>query len=157
MRISTKGRYSLRAMIDVAFYGKKRPVRLKELADRTEISRNYLVQLFQQLKKAKLVKSVRGPTGGFVLTRPAKNITVKDILSAVNESFTPVQCLEDSNGRKPLHDCSRFPDCVARNFWMKLKDKVEDFFEETTLEELHQQARSAYYKDVPEQDVDFSI
>lgn len=154
MRISTKGRYSLRAMIDVAFYGKKRPVRLKELSERTEISRNYLVQLFQQLKKAKLVKSVRGPTGGFVLMKPAKSINVKEILIAVNESFVPVGCLESGSGG---FKCKRAPECVARKLWGKLKSKVEEVLEQTTLEELHQDMSDNYYKDIPGRDVDFSI
>ncbi|GAB4305411.1 MAG: Rrf2 family transcriptional regulator [Myxococcota bacterium] len=154
MRISTKGRYSLRAMIDVAFYGKKRPVRLKELSERTEISRNYLVQLFQQLKKAKLVKSIRGPTGGFVLMKPAKSITVKDILVAVNESFVPVACLEENSRRKV---CARAPTCTARAFWRELKKQVEGYFANVTLDELYQREKEMYYKDVPQNNIDFSI
>ena len=134
MRISTKGRYSLRAMLDVAYYGNKRPVRLKELAERTEISRNYLVQLFQQLKKAELVRSIRGPTGGFILMRPPRQITVKDVLQAVSESFIPVACLEN-DGRDV--DCNLMDDCIMRDFWMDFKVRVESFLEETTLEELY--------------------
>lgn len=132
MKLSTKGRYGLKAMIDLAVHSIDGQVALKSIAERQELSENYLEQLFALLKKAKLVKSIRGSQGGYMLSRDAKMITVGDILRALEGSLAPVDCVLDDDSST----CKRSEACVTRNVWKKIYNKINETVDSITLNEL---------------------
>ena len=132
MKLSSKGRYGVRAMLDVAVHESIGPVTIKSISQREGISLNYLEQIFNQLRKAGLVRSVRGPGGGFLLNRRPKEIKVMDIMKALKEAVTPVNCLND---KEKVH-CKYLTSCPPRLLWRKLGDKIREVLEETSLEDL---------------------
>lgn len=134
MKISTKGRYAVRAMTDLAYHSKKLPISLSHISVRQDISLHYLEQLFVKLRRAGLVKSVRGPGGGYLLSREAKKINLKDVLLAVDEEIYPVECIR-ANGRKK-NPCERLDDCVTRLIWKRLGDEIFKTLESITIQEL---------------------
>lgn len=131
MKISTKGRYALRLMLDIALYGEEAPVRMKDTASRQDISVKYLEQIVSLLVKAGYLKSIRGPQGGYQLMYPAGEYTVGMILRVTEGSLAPVSCLEgDRNG------CERSAGCVTLRIWRELKDAVDGVVEKYTLQDL---------------------
>lgn len=130
MKISTKGRYGLRIMTDLAVNGKDGPVALKEIAERENLSEKYLEQIINLLSKEGLVKSVRGAKGGYHLTKSPKEITVEDILKATEGSLAPVACAED-NGR-----CENYCDCVTSFIWTQIYEATISVVSSITLEDL---------------------
>ena len=118
MKISTKGRYGLRIMTDLAVYGGEGCVSLKDIAEREHLSEKYLV------------KSVRGATGGYHLTRPAEEISVEDILKATEGSLAPVACAED-NGK-----CENYCDCVTSFIWTRIYEATIEVVSKITLKDL---------------------
>ena len=132
MKLSTKGRYGLRAMLDLALYSNDAYVPLCQIAERQSISENYLEQLFAKLKKAKLVKSTRGAQGGYSLAKTAREITVGDILRALEGSLTPVDCsmLNDEL------ECNEEDYCVTKYVWKKISDSINKVVDEITLKDL---------------------
>jgi len=131
VRISTKGRYAVRALTDLACYSKNKPLSLSTISERQKISLYYLEQLFVKMRRAGLVKSVRGPGGGYCLAKEANNISVWDVLSAVNERMYLVDCLQNSDGI-----CDMVDSCVTRLIWKKLGDKIGDELKQITLKKL---------------------
>ena len=131
MIISTKGRYALRFMIDLASHGDDACINLKEIAARQEISVKYLEQIVIRLCQADLLVSVRGAHGGYCLTRNAKEYTVADILAATECSLSPVACLST-----PENNCPHREKCTTLPFWEKLNDLVQGYLTSTTLEDL---------------------
>lgn len=132
MKISTKGRYGLKAMLDLALHESEGLMPLKNIAERQELSENYLEQLFASLKKADLVKSIRGSQGGYLLGAPADSITVGAILRALEGSMAPVDCVvEDEN-----NVCSRNEFCVTRGIWLKIRDSINQVIDGITLQDL---------------------
>ena len=136
MKLSTKGRYGLRAMIDLARYSEKEPVSIGSVAARQEISERYLEQLVALLKKAGLVKSIRGASGGYVL---AKN-SVGDILRALEGSLEPVKCaaFDTTTGE----GCMASDGCVTKYVWQKINDSINDTVNQIMLDELIQESKS---------------
>lgn len=130
MKISTKGRYGLRIMTDIADNEINGCVSISDIALREHLSEKYLEQITTLLSKAGLVKSVRGSKGGYHLTRPAKEITVQDILTATEGSLAPVACAEDSEC------CENYCDCVTSFIWTKIYNAVTDVVSKISLEEL---------------------
>lgn len=130
MKISTKGRYGLRIMTDIAVHGGEECVPLKDIAEREHLSEKYLEQIINLLGKENLVKSVRGAKGGYHLTRSAEKITVKDILMATEGSLAPVACAAD-NGC-----CENYCDCVTSFIWTEIYDAVIGVAEKITLKDL---------------------
>ncbi|MBR5872755.1 MAG: Rrf2 family transcriptional regulator [Oscillospiraceae bacterium] len=128
MMISTKGRYGLRLMLDLATEGSKRPVPVKEIAKRQNISEKYLEQIISPLSKAGLVKSIRGAQGGYVLTRPATEITAGDILRAAEGTIAPVECCESG--------CDRSDGCVTFGLYKKIQDAVDSVVDSVTLADM---------------------
>ena len=118
MRVSTRGRYALRLMLDLAMNNTGEPVRLKDVAKRQEISEKYLEQIISILNKAGFVKSVRGPAGGYSLKRKPEEYTVGMILRLTEGSLAPVDCVEDGT------DCGRADQCVTVLLWKKLNDAI---------------------------------
>jgi Rrf2 family protein len=140
MQISTSGRYGLRSMVDLTLHGSEGPLALRTIADRQGISESYLEQVFNSLRKAGLVKSLRGAQGGYELGRPAKEISVGDILRALEGPIVPVHCVgELTDGQV----CPRENFCITRPFWEELKDIVNDFLDKKSLQNLADQARLA--------------
>ncbi len=132
MKISTKGRYAVLAMIDLARNSQTHPIPLPEIAARQDISQHYLEQLFVKMRRANLVKSTRGPGGGYVLGLPPSKVTMKAVLAAVEEHVKPVDCGESP----PSTPCPNVPKCGSRLLWRKLEAAIDRTLEETTLEEL---------------------
>ena len=131
MRISTKGRYALRLMLDLAINNSGDPIRLKDVAKRQEISEKYLEQIISVLNKAGYVRSVRGPQGGYTLQRQPKEYTVGMILRLTEGSLAPVECVVEDAAQ-----CDRENDCVTRILWKKLNDAINGVVDGITLEDL---------------------
>jgi len=137
MRVSTKGRYGVRAMFELARNYGSYPVSVKTIAEQQEISIPYLEQILNQLSKARLVRSVKGPGGGFLLAKKPEDIKIIDIILALGETVNPVFCVEDLEDNQ----CHRAPGCVARLFWKKLGNKLREVLENTTLKDLCEWAK----------------
>ena len=131
MKISTKGRYALRLMLDLASNDSGTPIRLKEVAKRQGISEKYLEQIISILNKAGFVRSVRGPQGGYSLSRTPADYTVGMILRLTEGSLCPVDCAAEENG-----SCDREDTCVTRMLWKKLDDAISSVVDHVSLEEL---------------------
>ena len=132
MKLTTKGRYAVMAMADLASYSNNKPVSLSEISLRQNISLAYLEQLFIRLKEQKLVKSVRGVKGGYALNLPASEIKLSKIFYAVNEEIKTLNCKKDS--KKGCNNKS--VKCITHNLWDKLDTHINGFFENVKLEEL---------------------
>jgi Rrf2 family iron-sulfur cluster assembly transcriptional regulator len=132
MKLTTKGRYAVMAMADLATNESLKPVNLKEISIRQNISLSYLEQLFLKLKNNHLVKSVRGPQGGYVLIKKAKDIKLSSIIFAVNEEVKTLNCKKDSK-----KGCGgRTVKCITHNLWDDLEKHINGFFESKNLNEL---------------------
>ncbi|MBQ7863935.1 MAG: Rrf2 family transcriptional regulator [Lachnospiraceae bacterium] len=131
MKISTKGRYALRLMIDLATNDAGEPIRIKEVAARQGISDKYLEQIISVLNKAGFVKSVRGPQGGYILKKKPEEYTVGMILRLTEGSLAPVACVEEEET-----DCERQGGCVTYILWKKLNDAISDVVDTVTLQDL---------------------
>ncbi len=133
MKISTKGRYALRLMLDLGLYHTGNPVSLKDVATRQGISDKYLEQIISVLNKAGYVRSIRGAQGGYVLTKEPSEYTVGMILRLTEGDLTPVSCVgAEAAG------CERRGDCVTARVWEKIYDAVSDVVDGITLEDLLQ-------------------
>lgn len=131
MKISTRGRYALRIMLDLALADSGSPVRVKDIAARQEISEKYMEQIISVLNKAGFVRSVRGPQGGYFLTKSPSEYTVGMILRLTEGSLAPVECLEYEE-----RGCSRREDCVTLLLWKKLDTAIREVVDTVTLEDL---------------------
>lgn len=136
MKISTKGRYALRLMLDLALQEGEGPVPLRDVARRQDISDKYLEQIVTQLGRADLVRSVRGAGGGYLLTRPAAEYTVGEILRALEGSLAPVTCAEDPSC------CCRSEACVTMEVWSQIAEAVSGVVDHTTLQDLVDKAKA---------------
>ena len=135
MRMSTKAQYAVRAMVNLNLYSEGSPVSLRDISMRESISLTYLEQLFVKLRRGQIVKSVRGPGGGYLLARLAREIQVDEIIDSVEESLVPVACMDSKRG------CACDDQCVTHNVWLGLGERIRDFLASITLEELTQEAR----------------
>lgn len=131
MKISTKGRYALRLMLDIAKYGVEGPVRVKEIAKRQDISVKYLEQIISILTKAGYVRSTRGPQGGYRLGKDPEEYTVGMILKLTEGNLAPVECLVT-----PENTCDRSEDCVTLRIWKELNEAIESVVEKYTIADL---------------------
>lgn len=137
MKLSTKGRYGLRAIIDLARYSENEPVSINSIAARQKISEGYLEQIVSLLKKGGLVKSIRGAFGGYVLAKDAKDISVGDVLRALEGSLEPVKC----GAFHPEEACSAADGCVTKYVWQKINESITQTVDGICLEELVQESR----------------
>jgi len=131
MKISTKGRYALRLMLDLALSDKEKPIRIREIAERQKISDKYLEQIISILNKAGFVRSVRGPQGGYLLTKRPEEYTVGMILRLTEGSMVPVECINENAA-----DCPRTEDCATLIVWQKLNDAIGEVIDGITLADL---------------------
>jgi Rrf2 family transcriptional regulator, iron-sulfur cluster assembly transcription factor len=129
MRLTTKGRYAVTAMLDLALHKNQGPVSLADISQRQAISLSYLEQLFAKLRKQSLVSSVRGPGGGYELHRDSGAIFIAEIIDAVNESVDTTKC----QGRG---DCQGGETCLTHYLWQDLSDQIHTFLEGISLEDL---------------------
>lgn len=145
MRISTRGRYALRAMIDLALHAEAGPVLRHEIAERQGISAEYVAQLFSLLQKAGFVRGVKGPGGGYVLARPPEAITALDIIQAVEGPVAVVHCVLPED--EPA--CNRMDRCVAYLLWKRLSATIGEVLGTVTLSQLCDEARRLESPPVP--------
>ncbi|HEY5898328.1 MAG TPA: Fe-S cluster assembly transcriptional regulator IscR [Burkholderiales bacterium] len=129
MRLTTKGRFAVTAMVDLAMRQNRGPVTLAAISERQHISLSYLEQLFGKLRRAKLVSSVRGPGGGYNLAQGPQAITVAHIVTAVDEPLDATQC----GGKENCHDEQR---CMTHDLWATLNEKMYDYLSSVTLADL---------------------
>ena len=129
MRLTTKGRFAVTAMVDLALRQNRGPVTLAAISERQHISLSYLEQLFGKLRRAALVSSVRGPGGGYNLAQPPAAISVADIVSAVDEPMDATQC----GGKENCHDDKR---CMTHDLWATLNEKMQEYLSSVTLADL---------------------
>jgi Rrf2 family iron-sulfur cluster assembly transcriptional regulator len=132
MKLSSKGRYAVTAMLDVSLHSKPGPVSLADISERQEISLSYLEQLFSLLRREKLVDSVRGPGGGYKLGREPSEISIGAVIRAVNESVDATKC-------KGQGGCQGGERCLTHNLWEDLSNRISVFLDGITLGELMQQ------------------
>lgn len=130
MKISTRGRYALRMMLDIATNDHGEPVRIKDIAARQDISVKYLEQIVSVLTKAGYVKSIRGPQGGYRLARLPKDYTVWMILRLTEGDLSPVSCTDNN------YDCPKMHDCVTIRIWKELDEAINSVIDKYTLEDL---------------------
>ena len=130
MKLSTKGRYGTRAMIDIALYKESGATLLKDIASRQGISLKYLDHILSNLRKAGLIKNVRGKGGGYSLTRPAAQITLCEIIEAVEGTLAPVECVDNPDY------CKKTSTCSAHDVWVKVRESIEDVLRKTSLQSL---------------------
>ena len=137
MRVTTKGRYALRAMINLAQNNEDKPLSIKKITEVEDLSPIFLEQIFTKLKKYGLIKSIRGAGGGFLLARDSKDISVKDILEAVEEGIRLTPCC--SSDSIPAEKCVKRNECRATNFWNSANDHVMKYFESYSLDRVIQE------------------
>jgi Rrf2 family protein len=132
MKFSTKGRYGLKAMLDLAVHNNEGQVVLKSIAERQGLSENYLEQLFAILKKAKLVKSIRGSQGGYSLAKDPEKITVGEILRSLEGSLVSSDCVaENGESCHSSYNC-----CVTKSVWAKIHEGIDNVTDSITLQQL---------------------
>lgn len=129
MKLTSKGRYAVTAILDLAFHATSGPVTLSDISKRQDISLSYLEQLFTRLRKKQLVRSTRGPGGGYSLNKPASDIAVAEIVSAVDETVDTTRC----SGATNCHDGEQ---CLAHELWDGLSQQIYGFLSEISLQDL---------------------
>jgi Rrf2 family cysteine metabolism transcriptional repressor len=138
IRISTRGRYALRAMVDVAQHDGNGPVSRQDIAERQEISADYVAQLFRHLQSAGLVEGIKGPGGGYRLSRDAALILAGDVVQAVEGPIAVVHCTLPCPDAGP--SCTRVDQCVTHRLWKRVSEAVTDVLNSVTLKDLCDQA-----------------
>ncbi len=134
MKLSTKSDYGVRAILDVTFYGSKRPVQVKDISKRQSIPERFLEQVMASLKKAGLVEGVRGPQGGYVLAKSPSEITLADVVQALEGPIVLMECIPEQNQR-----CDKVSLCVIRDLWCNVQDAISSALKSVTLEDLRRE------------------
>lgn len=147
MRLSTKAQYAVRAMVRLNLEQKDTPVSIREISNHENISLTYLEQLFAKLRRGKLVKSVRGPGGGYVLARAASEIKVDQIIDSVEETLIPVSCMDE------FGNCACSDQCVTHTVWQELGDRIRGFLSSVSIEDLTKEAQERIRQQRAEQNV----
>lgn len=135
MRLSTKAQYAVRALVSLSLTSDGEPVSIKDISARENISLNYLEQLFVKLRRGEIVRSVRGPGGGYVLARSAADIRVDEIIDTVEETLVPVSCMEADGS------CKCTSECATQSVWQGLGNQIRKFLASMTLEDLTNEGR----------------
>lgn len=140
MKLSTKSRYGLRALFDMAYHAGNLPAQIKDISRRQAISPRYLEQIFQDLKKAGLLKSRRGPQGGYYLARKPQEITVREIIEAAEGGVALVDCAREGKSRKK--QCEYDNQCVTQLVWTEATRRLNEYFQSVTLQDLCEQGKN---------------
>jgi len=135
MRLSTKAQYAVRALVSLNLTSDGVPVSIKDISSRENISLTYLEQLFAKMRRGDIVKSIRGPGGGYILARPAAQIRVDEIIDTVEETLVPVSCMEADGS------CSCTSECATQSVWQGLGNQIRSFLASMTLEDLTNEGR----------------
>ena len=138
MRLSTKSRYGVRAIFDIAYHSEGLPTQIKEISKRQGITPRYLEQIFQKLRRAGIVRSIRGPKGGYYLSRKPGEIAVSDIIRAMEESIEPVFCARPAKGPKR---CRRESKCAAQVVWREAGQRLLEYFNSVSVENMCKMAK----------------
>lgn len=137
MKLTTKSRYGVRAIFDIAYNAGGLPAQIKDISERQQISPRYLEQIFQKLKKEKILGSKRGPKGGYYLLKEPKNISLYDIITATEGPIELVFCVSEEDGEGCGGQiCNMKDNCVASSLWQDLGNKIAGIFQETTIQTL---------------------
>lgn len=129
MKLSTKGRYGIKAMVDLAIHYGMDPVSIKSISERQKISEYYLEQLFSPLRRANLIKSIRGAQGGYVLNRKPEEITVYEVMEVLEGPIEISNCIDDKS-------CNNIDCCATRLLWAKIKNSIDSVTKSTTLKDI---------------------
>ncbi|CAB1243345.1 RrF2 family transcriptional regulator [Clostridium sp. MT-14] len=132
MKLSTKGRYGVKAMVDLAIHYSEEPSSIKSISERQNISEYYLEQLFSSLRKSNLIKSIRGAQGGYILNREPKDITIADIMGVLEGPVEISDCIDENSESS----CSRIDCCATRLLWSKIKESIDQVMKFTTLQDM---------------------
>lgn len=132
MKLSTKGRYGVKAMVDLAIHFGEEPSSIKSISERQNISEYYLEQLFSPLRKANLIKSIRGAQGGYILSRAPKDIRVSDIMRVLEGPIEISDCIDENSE----NSCSNSECCATRLLWSRIKESIDTVMESTTLQDM---------------------
>ena len=138
MRLSTQSRYGVRAIFDIAYNSEGLETQVKDISRRQGISPRYLEQIFQKLKKAGIVGSKRGPSGGYFLNKKAEEITVGDIIRTTEGGIDPVLCIDSEDSSQP---CDRLAECVTRLIWDEAGNRLKEYFDSVTVKDLCRMAQ----------------
>lgn len=135
MRVTTKGRYALRALVKLALEASEKPIPIKRLAEAESISPEFLEQIFFRLKKSGIIDSVRGPGGGFVLRKDPEEISVRAIFDAVGEGIELTPCTTPSKNGDSV-ECDRAEECLMQDVWHEVSEHITRYFEDLTLQKI---------------------
>jgi Rrf2 family protein len=133
MRLSTQSRYGVRAIFDIAYNSEGLETQVKDISRRQGISKRYLEQIFQKLKRAGIVGSKRGPSGGYFLNKKPENITVGEIIRTTEGNITPVLCVNPDDSKE---SCERFEECVTKIVWNEAGKRLTEYFDSVTIKDL---------------------
>ena len=133
MRITTRGRYGLRAVLKLTISDKGKPISIRHLSEQEDISPEFLEQIFFRLRKSGIIKSTRGPGGGFQIDRDPGEVTVKEIFDAVGEEISLTPCTSDTDPRSP---CTREKKCIAHAMWVETSEHINNYFKGITIQDI---------------------
>lgn len=132
MKLSTKGTYGVKAILDLAIHNYENPVVIKSIAKRQNIPENYLEQIFTTLRKSEIIQSIRGSQGGYMLAKNPEEITVGMVLRILEGSLAPVHCAEEN---KPIV-CNRYVNCITKYIWAEIRDRIYSVVDSITFADL---------------------
>ena len=138
MRLSTQSRYGVRAIFDIAYHSEGLETQVKDISRRQGISQRYLEQIFQKLKKAGIVGSKRGPSGGYFLGKKPESISLGEVIRVTEGGINPVRCINAGDSRQP---CERSAECVTKIVWNEAGKRLTDYFDSVTIGDLCNLAR----------------
>jgi len=133
MRLSTQSRYGVRAIFDIAYHSEGLETQVKDISRRQGISQRYLEQIFQKLKRAGVVRSKRGPSGGYFLGKKPEDITIREIVQITEGSINPVRCIDEGGSSQP---CERSGECVTQIVWNEAGKRLREYFDSVTVRDL---------------------
>jgi len=133
MRLSTQSRYGVRAIFDIAYHSEGLETQVKDISRRQGISQRYLEQIFQKLKKAGIVCSKRGPSGGYFLNKTPESITIGEVIRITEGDITPVLCVNPEDSSQP---CERSRECVTQMIWDEAGKRLKEYFDSVTIKDL---------------------
>jgi Rrf2 family protein len=157
VRLSTKSRYGLRALFDMAYNAGAEPIQIKDIARRQDISPRYLEQIFQAFKKAGILQSKKGPQGGYSLARQPERITVRDVIEAAEGDTLLVSCTSPAAASKRKKICPLSGRCVTQTVWQEATALLDEYFQSVTLQTLCERAATMGLKREADQNLMFYI
>ncbi|MFC1856333.1 RrF2 family transcriptional regulator [Thermodesulfobacteriota bacterium] len=139
MRLSTKVRYGVRALFDIAYHSSGMPIQIKDISKRQDISQRYLEQIFQKLRKGGLLKSKRGPRGGYTLAKQPADISIGDVIMAVEDGTQLVPCVKKKT--RSTKKCKQYEACATRVFWDEASEKIFEYFCSIAIQDICDKAK----------------